>query len=69
VGSKRETMNFTTGLILRQQLEVILELKLWGKQSGKELPLPDEVRHKYIGAITMADTAMRLDPKVRRAPC
>ena len=46
---------------------MILELKLWGNKSGKELPLSDEVRHQYISAISMADTPMRLDaPKERR---
>ena len=55
-------MRHVSGLILRQQLEVILELRLWGNQSGKETPLADDVRLRYISAITMADTPMRIDP-------
>ena len=62
VGCKLETMRHVSGLILRQQLEVILELRLWGNQSGKETPLADDVRLRYISAITMADTPMRIDP-------
>ena len=62
VGCKLETMHHVSGLILRQQLEVILELRLWGSRSGKETPLADDVRLRYISAITMADTPMRIDP-------
>jgi hypothetical protein len=93
VGCKLETMHHVSGLILRQQLEVILELRLWGDRSGKETPLADDIRlrytpllyaaqwlhgtlhtslppplfpgyhpSRYISAITMADTPMRIDP-------
>ena len=66
VGSKPETMHHVSGLILRQQLELILELRLWGNRSGKEIPLAEEVRLRFISSITMADTPMRNDGPERR---
>jgi hypothetical protein len=47
VGSKLETMHYVCGLILRQQIEVILRDRLWGHQSGKEVPLSHEVSFRH----------------------
>ena len=47
VGSKLETMHYVCGLILRQQIEVILRDRLWGHQSGKKVPLSYEVSFRH----------------------